>query len=119
MWKNHSVLIVEDDYDICTLLKDILNTYKIYNYTAHSIKSAKMAILKYKPTHIFLDYKLPDGAGKELIDYLVIKQSDVKIILSTGHLEEIEGADFLVYVSDFVAKPFTKENIIKALRGAN
>lgn len=115
MWRNHSVLIVEDDQDICALLKDILNTYNISNYSANSLMTAKLALLRYKPTHILLDYRLPDGTGKELIDYLVIKGSDTKIILSTGHIEEIEEADFLTFISDLIVKPFTKDNIIRAL----
>lgn len=115
MWRNHSVLIVEDDQDICALLTDILDTYNISNFSANTLISAKMALLKYKPTHILLDYRLPDGTGKELIDYLVVKGTDTKIILSTGHMEEIEEADFLTFISNLIVKPFTKDSIIKAL----
>jgi DNA-binding response OmpR family regulator len=60
------ILIVEDDYDICCLLTDILNEegYEVaaLNYTSSILKS----IAEHKPDLIMLDFLLPGVNGGEL-----------------------------------------------------
>lgn len=108
-----SILIVDDDLDICLLLKEIFKCFEVSCNSAHSIQSAKSLIIEVNPTHIVLDNILPDGFGKDFIAYLTDSHPEIKVILLTGDSEVSEGS-----LGDFfriVQKPFTRNEIKEAL----
>jgi DNA-binding response OmpR family regulator len=102
----NSILIVDDEIEVCLLLSNYLK--KNYEEVAYAItiSDALDKFKKLKPNILILDHNMPDGHG---IDYIpVFKDSNdavtVIIISAMSHLrtEALEqGADF------FLEKPIS------------
>ena len=57
------VLIIDDETDLCLLLKDYF-TRKHYNdFVYHTLNEGKVALKDIHPDILFLDNNLPDGVG--------------------------------------------------------
>ena len=109
-------LIIDDEVDICYLLKGILRHKNILADHVTSLAEAEIFLREASPPVIFLDNHLTDGLG---IDYIhVIKKSlpKSKVIMITAHdtahdreRAYNEGVDY------FISKPFTREIILKTI----
>ena len=114
---NPSILIVDDESDICYLLSNILKQKKITSVFATSLSEAD-DILEHESgfSFIFLDNHLPDGLGIDHIKQIKKKCPQSKIIMVTAQDDKAakdkaskEGADF------FIGKPFSSELILKTI----
>jgi DNA-binding response OmpR family regulator len=111
-----TVLIVDDEKDICFLLNSILKQKDIQSSLASSLAEADKYMETATPSVIFLDNHLPDGLGLEHIRKLKDRNPASKIVMITAHDNASdrekayrEGADF------FISKPFTKDIIYKTI----
>ena len=110
-------LIVDDEVDICYLLKGILRYMNIEADYATSLNEAKeMLLKKADPPVIFLDNHLSDGLGIEYISKLKQQHPESTIVMITAHDTASdrqkaygEGVDY------FIGKPFTRDTIIKTV----
>ncbi|MDQ6904322.1 MAG: response regulator, partial [Bacteroidota bacterium] len=62
-----TVMIVEDEEDLCFLLVKILKQNNLKADCAYSIGEAKQTIKKLNPDIVFIDNFLPDGYGSDFI----------------------------------------------------
>lgn len=113
---NIEALIVEDEIDICYLLKGILKNKNLHTNCAGSINEAVKSLQTYTPSILFLDNHLPDGKGIDLIGTVKRNHPQIKIVMITAHDTSDDkekaiskGADF------FIGKPFTRETIYNTL----
>lgn len=64
------VLIIDDEVDLCQLLKNFF-VRKGYEVTvAHKLAEGIPLIETWQPDHLFLDHNLPDGTGWDLVPKL-------------------------------------------------
>lgn len=112
-----SILIVEDEAPMITVLQAVLQATG-YDYSvAASIADARHLLLISPPDLVLLDLGLPDGDGKSLIEPATAAGAGV-IIVSARHmdLEKIEcldrGAD------DYVDKPYEIGILMARVRAA-
>ena len=111
-----NILIIDDEEDLCWLLSNSLQS-KGYNVsTANSIRDG-VDSLKEAPDLVFLDLKLPDGDGMDLVPKIkeIVRQALVVVISAYGSEEkraesEKKGAHY------FIDKPFTEEKILSAIK---
>ena len=108
-------LIVDDETDICYLLKDILQR-KFQSIAVNSLAEAKRYLQANEPTLIFLDNKLSDGFGMDHIHLFKEIYPSMKIIMITAsdNFEDKEkaldeGADY------FINKPFSVKTILEGI----
>ena len=115
--ERRKALIVDDETDICYLLSNILKQKNIQTVFAGSLAEADR-VLKTSGYfyYVFLDNHLPDGLGINQIKRWKDKFPCTHVIMITAHdsYEERrkaskDGAD------DFIAKPFSKDIILKAI----
>ena len=111
-----SVMIVEDEVDLCYLLMKILRQNNLKAGCAYSITEAKQAIKKLNPSIVFIDNFLPDGYGSDFIMNIREGYPESKIVMITAHdsAADIEkafkgGADY------FITKPFNIKTIKNTL----
>jgi response regulator of citrate/malate metabolism len=107
-------LIIDDDHDLCMLLKAMLGGYIRDVGYAHSIQNCKEMLVSARPDIIFIDNNLPDGQGVSYIKELKAAMPDVRIVMISAMAglkkQAIEyGADV------FIEKPLTQANVQKAL----
>jgi two-component system, OmpR family, response regulator len=112
-----SILIIDDEKDICFLLSNILKQRQMQSVFACSLTEASDIIGHSSEfSFIFIDNHLPDGLGVEFIKKIKEKCPCCKIIMITAHDTEADrrkasyaGADY------FIGKPFSRESILKSI----
>jgi len=77
----YHTLVVDDELDICFLLKSILERKDTSVTCAGTIDQAKAELNRQQPDILFLDNYLPDGAGMDLIRYVKDNFPQTKIIM--------------------------------------
>ncbi|MBK8500137.1 MAG: response regulator [Flavobacteriales bacterium] len=112
--KLKSVLLVDDEREICQLMSNMLRQSGAECTFAHSIQEGKAALNAGRFDAVFLDVHLPDGLGYELIPLLRSSQPKAcTITISALDVErsrsEAEGADL------FVPKPFNRAIIMSSI----
>jgi len=110
----HSALIIDDEPDLCGLLKVILSEFISEIKYAHSLESAEMFLAQSKPDIIFLDNNLPDGQGVNYIHALKKISPQSQLIIITA--SEVSKEKILALGGDeLLEKPLSDANIRRAL----
>jgi len=107
-----NILIIDDEEDLCWLLSNLLKA-KGYNVIIANSLSEGTARLKESPDLVFLDLKLPDGDGMDILPKIkeITSETLVAIISAYGSEERMEEAR-AKGVYSFIDKPFTEESIL-------
>jgi two-component system, OmpR family, response regulator len=110
------ILIVDDEMDICYLLKGILTQKNFDSSFANTLSDAQKEIDKQPPSLLILDNRLPDGMGVDFISYVKAKHPSVKILMVSAfdgpndkRLAYNKGADL------FIGKPLNRQLISTAI----
>ena len=117
---SETILILEDELILLELAQDILREYGYTMLPATSSEEA-LEIWKEKSEEVDLlltDIVMPSGlSGRELADKLVQEKPNLKVIFASGYTAEtaIEGLT-LEEGLNFLAKPYTPQNLIKTVR---
>lgn len=78
------ILIIDDEKDLCLLLKSYLMQKKYDVYVAYRLVEGMEKALEVTPDIIFLDNNLPDGQGWDKTEWLKQKFPAVQIILMSA-----------------------------------
>ncbi len=113
-----TILIIDDDYDICFLLKSYLSRqgYKVLD----TLKAGRaLEILsEVKVDVVLCDYRLGDTDGKTMIRKIKELQQ-VPVIIITAYNDSRVAVDTMkMGAFDFVLKPFMQEDIHQAVKAA-
>ncbi|MFN8302358.1 MAG: response regulator [Saprospiraceae bacterium] len=113
MKKYQTLLIIDDEQDICLLLERILKRHYQVVASSHLLADGLEKAHALRPSHILLDNNLPDGYGVEAIQRLKVlaPASRVVVISAVDVASEATkaGADA------FVDKPINLAAIKQAL----
>lgn len=114
-----TILVVEDEIALSTLLRDALLDY---GYTVLTARDGKEAIdIFQKALHdidlVVVDIGLPRINGFEILKKMKLQKKNLKVICSTGYIvpnldEKIRAAGF----DSLVRKPSNMEDILKVIR---
>ncbi|MBU1672025.1 MAG: PAS domain S-box protein [Actinobacteria bacterium] len=101
-----TALIIEDDLEMAGLLRKLLRSRFSMNIeVAHDCATARRLIRDTEFDLITLDYRLPDGAGLDLLDEITDGIEHPPVIMVTGHGdEEIAARSFRSRASGYVVK---------------
>lgn len=106
-YTDESILIVDDDEEINTVLEKIL---KNLGFSVRSVLGGEDALKALKDmafTFLLTDMRMPNMSGMELIKRVSSDFPDVNIIAMTGYSEGYRYIDVLNSgASDFIKKPF-------------
>lgn len=113
-----SILIVDDDMDLCTILA--LKLKGLATLHAEGTLAGCLDYLKdKKPSLLLLDNNLPDGLGITFLQKFKYLFRDVKIVLITSDTSEQLREDSLsAGAIQFLPKPFNIQAITNAVRQA-
>ncbi|MET0638254.1 MAG: response regulator [Chitinophagaceae bacterium] len=110
-------LIIEDELDICYLLKGILRYNNIQADYVNSLGEADIALTTITPSIVFLDNHLSDGLGVNYINRVKSRFPTTKVIMITAHDTQADrDRAYREGVDMFIGKPFTREIIINAIQ---
>lgn len=115
------VLVVDDDRDLCRLVKRLLEPL---GYEVHEASTASRALTvaaHERPAAVLLDVHLPDISGYEVCRRLRDDfGNDIAIVFLSGkRTEEFDRtAGMLLGADDYIVKPFTRGEFIARVRRA-
>lgn len=117
MESHKTILIVDDEEDVCLLLKRSLRRDFQTIATAYLVQEGLQAAERLKPDILFLDNNLPDGLGLEYIArFKAIKPEMYVVLFSALDLQveaRVAGADA------FLGKPLDLGRIRQILSFVN
>ena len=113
--RRYSLLLVDDDPDILTLLQAKFKDEPFEIFTAAEGTSALSIVRNEKLDLIVLDVRLPGLSGLEICRFLKAdkKTRDIPIIMLSARSEEIDRVLGLEFgAEDYVTKPFSPQELI-------
>jgi DNA-binding NtrC family response regulator len=111
--RRHRVLVVDDETSVTGALEMILSEPGYYVRTAGSAKAALVQLKDHSFDLAFLDLRLPDAIGIELMMQIKADAPDTEVIIMTAHgsldvaIEAIKGGAFY-----YLEKPFTPNQVL-------
>ena len=106
------VLVVDDEAAITDFLCNFLKRFKISSEKALNGASAIETFKQAKPDWVFLDLKMPDMDGFEVMRELKKVDPNVKVIMITGSEEkESQSKAKKLGAIDYIIKPLDLEDL--------
>jgi two-component system response regulator AtoC len=119
-----TVLVVDDNPELCELLKDQLEAPEgdrpaLSVEIATSAAEARSALETSRPVLVLCDRRLPDGDGVALLPELKSLAGDAPVAIITGHGDMSTTIRAMkLGAFDFLQKPFTPEELELVVRRA-
>ena len=116
-----TILIVDDEKDLCTILSDSLSRDRYRVVTAFNGKMGLQLVKKEKPDLILLDIKMPGMDGIEVLRKIKKMKKEIVVIMFTGYgtLETAREA-MKLGAYDYVTKPvdlFLLKSLVEEVLG--
>ena len=112
-----SILIVDDDVNVCTTLSDILSENGYIVHTAYTGKDGLISDKKFNVA--IIDIKLPDMDGIELLTRLKKMHPESQFIMATGFASlqnSVKALNEGAYA--YLMKPMTMDEVLWTLKRA-
>jgi len=111
------ILIVDDDINLCTVLKDELTEV---GYEADFVNNGDSAfgyLTKKAVDLILLDLKMPGKDGFDVLRELRSKKLNVKVIVLTAYADVKSAIDSAkLGATDFISKPYDFDELLITIR---
>ena len=108
------VLIIDDEVDLCLLLKSFFLSYNYKVHYCHSLAAGVELCKKLSPDILFLDNNLPDGNGWDKANWFFNKFNSIYIFLISAYqhnkVEKLKSNHFAI-----LEKPLSLKIIQKTL----
>ena len=110
------ILIVDDDENICEVIKMYLETTGYNVKVGHDGKAAKEEFVNFSPNLVVLDMMLPGIDGMEVLKW-IRKDSNVPVIMLTAKGETFDKVLALeIGADDYVVKPFEPKELLARVK---
>ncbi len=112
-------LVVDDEPDICELLRITLERMGVASHEARSLKAAQALLTRHRYDLCLTDMRLPDGSGIDLVRYIqdTVDRLPVAVITAYGNVESAVAA-LKAGAFDFVSKPVDLEMLRRLVNDA-
>ena len=111
------ILVVDDEPDIVIVLAKILELSGYSVSKAYSGSEALEIARQERPALVLLDYMMPDVTGLDVLLGIKAFSEDIYVIMVTGRgSEEVAATVMKAGASDYVIKPFVKDQILGVVR---
>ncbi len=113
------ILVIDDDTDICLLLKKYLSKNGFEVEMAYTGKSALTMIEEEQFDLVLCDFRLPDMDGTETLKAIKQVSPLTKVIIITGYSDVKTAVQCIkMGASEYVTKPIFHEEILHAIKKA-
>ncbi len=116
---NKKILIVDDDQDICALLKRFLSRHDYEADTCQRGEDCLQKLTKEKFDLVLSDFRLPDIEGLELLKSIKAIDVSIPVIIITGYSDvKVAVTAIKLGAYDYVTKPIYPEEILNTIKSA-
>lgn len=116
---NNSILVIDDDKDMCLLLNRFLTRNNFIVTPLHTGKESVKWLEKNKPDIILCDFKLDDMTGAELLSEVKEKYPHMPVIIITGYSDVKDAVEVMkIGAYDYVTKPLLPDEILLTIKSA-
>jgi two-component system nitrogen regulation response regulator GlnG len=111
-----TILIVDDEKNICTLLSRLLSREGLETIEAYEGDTAQKMIVSQKPDVVLVDFRMPGMNGMELLERAKEFDQDLPVVMITAYAD-IKGAVEAMRAGahDYLAKPFENLEVIRVV----
>ena len=114
---NETILIVDDEEDLCEVLGLSLSDLGYKVFTAKDGEDALRVFKEVKPSIVLTDIRMPSMDGIELLEKVKQEDSDTEVIMITGHGDINLAIQSLKHeATDFITKPINDDVLEIALK---
>ncbi|HMN06433.1 MAG TPA: sigma-54 dependent transcriptional regulator [Flavobacteriales bacterium] len=114
-----SLLVIDDDADICTLLARFLSKQGYQVDTAQRGSTAKEMLKAGRYELVLCDHRLPDTDSVEMLQYIKSVSPDTAVIIITGYSDVRMAVDLMRKGAyDYVGKPLYPDEILMRIQEA-
>ena len=110
------VLIIDDDFEMCSMLSDLIANV---NHHAEYVMTLKQGLKKAVTGEydvVFLDVRMPDGSGLDIIPAILNTEFPPEIIVITGQGDSTDAETAIKNGAwDYIQKPLSPKKIIEPL----
>lgn len=110
------ILLVEDDREICTMLKDYLETENFEIVTAHDGGEACEKFKRFSVDLVLLDLMIPVVSGMEVLQHIRKDSVVPVIILSAKDTEADKTLGLGLGADDYITKPFSVAEVLARIK---
>lgn len=118
MTSKASIIIIEDEKNICSFIEHILEPQGYRVITASTGREGLQYITSDHPDVILLDLGLPDMDGIEIIEQVRVWSSVPIIVISARTTEKSKVAALDLGADDYLTKPFGTGELLARIRTA-
>ena len=116
---NKRILIIDDDFDMCTLLSRFLDKKGYNTEVAHN---ASKGLAKFNEFHfdiVLCDFRLGDKDGKEVLSKIKEAKPKTIVIIITGYSDIKTAVDVIkMGAFDYITKPLIPDEVINVIEKA-
>lgn len=115
----NSILVIDDEIDICLLLKKFLERKGYLVTTAHKGADGLKNVSKQAFDLVISDFRLPDYNGLDLLKEIKALRPAVPVIVITGYSDIRMAVEVIKYGAyDYVTKPLYPEELLNMVKEA-
>ena len=114
----YKILVVEDDYNILSMIQTVLDTNGYQVITAQRCQQGILMLSSHVPDLVVLDLGLPDMDGEEFIR-ITRRSSMIPIIVLSARTDEQDKVSALdLGANDYITKPFGTAELLARVRAS-
>ena len=113
------ILVIDDESDICMLLKRFLTKSNFLVETALSGRKGLQLVDEFKPDLVLTDFRLGDYSGTDLLVTIKAKYPQIPVLVITGY-SDIKDAVNVIKLGafDYITKPLFPDEILVTIKNA-
>lgn len=113
---SETILAVDDEKELLDLAKESLETLGYSVLTAENGREALKRLAEHSDISLlFSDVVMPGGmSGYELAEQAMVKRSNLKILMTSGHPEKVDSQAQQRY--NLIMKPYTSDDLIRRVQ---
>lgn len=113
------ILVIDDDRDICLLLKRFLTKHSFEVAEVYAGKKALDMLTSFSPDLVMCDFRLDDMDGTTLLVKIKEQLPDVPVIIMTGYSDiKIAVEVMKLGAYDYIGKPLFPDEILVTIKKA-
>jgi len=113
------ILIIDDDRDMCLLLKRFLTRHGFEVLEAYNGKKALELLDETEPSLVMCDFRLEDMEGNALLGKIKEKYPHLPVIIITGYSDiKIAVEVMKMGAYDYITKPLFPDEILVTIKKA-